>query len=42
MRFHLQLWPQQLGDRRLIQYRNRFTGNRIRTDDTIEEQQPIA
>ncbi|MHD0299748.1 hypothetical protein RCF19_27965 [Rhodococcus qingshengii] len=42
IRLHLQLWPQQLGDPRLIQYRDRFTGRRIRPDNTTQHKQPTA
>ncbi|MFE5645821.1 hypothetical protein [Rhodococcus sp. NPDC056516] len=42
IRLHIQLWPQQLGDPHLIQYRGRITGNRSRTDDTPEEKQPTT
>lgn len=42
IQFHLQLWPQQLGDAHLLQYRDRFTGNRVRPDDTTDAKSPMA
>lgn len=41
IQFRLHLWPQQLGDPHLIQYRDRFTGNRVRPDDTDEKQPTV-
>lgn len=42
IQLHIQLWPQPIDAPHLVQYRDRFTGNRVRTGDATEEKQPTS